>query len=108
MKKNNGLPQDYYSQRNNEYKKTINGKYGRTSAGATTMCNFTALCEGFDIAGWVFPLSDTDKYTQAEDRLMDFTIKEAEKPDSWFAQKMPALWRDWIINGSQIYIHEQL
>ena len=24
MKKNNGLPQDYYSQRNNEYKKTIN------------------------------------------------------------------------------------
>ena len=100
MKKNNGLPQDYYSQRNNEYKKTINGKYGRTSAGATTMCNLTALCEGFDIAGWVFPLSDTDKYTQAEDRLMDFTIKEAEKPDSWFAQKMPALWRDWIINGA--------
>ena len=64
------------------------------------MCNYTTLCEGFDIAGWMFPSSDTDEYTQAEDRLMDFTVKEAEKPDSWFAQKMPALWRDWIINGA--------
>ena len=100
MKKNNGLPQDYYSQRNNKYKKTINGKYGITSAGAATMCNLTALCEGFDIAGWAFPSSDTDEYTQAEDRLMDFLVKKAEKPDSWFAQKMPALWRDWIVNGA--------
>lgn len=99
MKINNGLPQDYYSQRNNEYKKTINGKFGTTSAGATTMCNFTTICEGFDIAGWAFP---TGPYRQAEDNLMDFTVKAAEKPDSWFAQKMPAYWTDWIVNGATL------
>ena len=98
MRKNNGSPEDYYSQRNNEYKKVIEGKYGVTKASASTMCNFTVLCEAFDIAGWTFPSGG--KYRQAEDNLMDFTVQKAESPDSWFAKKMPALWKDWIINGA--------
>lgn len=98
MKFNLGTANDYYSQRNNKYVKTIKGKKGTTTANANTMCNFTVLCEGFDLAGWRLPSGD---YSQAEDNLMDFTIKNALKKDSWFAKKMPALWKAWCVDGAE-------
>lgn len=103
MRFNLGKPEDYYSQRNNEYSKTIKGKKGITTANSSVMCNFTVLCEALDLSNWRIPRNG--KYRQAEDNLMDFTINSCLKSNSWFAKKMPVMWKAWCVDGAEFNSH---
>lgn len=105
MRFNLGRDEDYYSQRNNQYKKTI----GASKMEASCMCNVTVLCEGFDVGGWYLP---SGEYKQPEDNLCDYVVKESEKEDSYYAKHFPAMWKDWVHGKKDAYwpneVHEVL
>ncbi|MCF0125565.1 MAG: hypothetical protein HUJ68_07405 [Clostridia bacterium] len=100
MKFNLGKPENYCSQRNNEYKKTIKGDYGTTKMEASCMCNVTVMSEALEIGNWIQPKGN---YKQNEDNLCDFMITESLKPTSYYATHFPAMWKEWIEGSPDAY-----
>lgn len=95
-----GKPENYCSQRNNKYKKTMSGNMGTSKMEASYMCNVTVLSEALEIGDWVQPKG---RYDQNEDNLCEHIVNESEKPDSYYATHFPVMWKEWIEGKKDAY-----
>jgi hypothetical protein len=95
-----GKPENYCSQRNNKYKKTMAGNMGTSKMEASCMCNVTVLSEALEIGGWVQPKG---LYAQNEDNLCDSIVTASEKTDSYYATHFPAMWKEWYEGKKDAY-----
>lgn len=95
-----GKPENYCSQRNNKYTKTMKGSLGTSKMDGSCMCNVTVMSEALEIGNWVQP---SGKFTQNEDNLCDFMVTASEKTDSYYATHFPAMWKEWYEGKKDAY-----
>lgn len=90
-----GKPENYCSQRNNNFRYKVKD----CKIDASCMCNVTAMSEALEIGEWIMP---SGEYSQNEDNLADFIVYD-KAVNEFYKTHFPAMYKQWENHEKDCY-----